>query len=355
MAPAAEVLQRDPSPQDVPHAAAEAKTPPDFIINSTAPKGTAPSAKLLQRHPSPQDVTHAAEEADGMRAVLQEDLSYSAEDKPAAAYTGGTTLQHDTMMQDASEATAADAIQHGAPEQVIPNMQAICEKQQGAHHEAQGRSGGEVAGQMQHLMQASRQPAGAEYATADMLMQEALQPPHAQPPAPVCADTCMQDAVDSADGGTDSTLCADAGRRDASQPDEEPQQHSIRAIVEDVHIAVEAPSDQQECMPMHEATLSVDMVRLQPASTGTEQAPKAPVAAAAALQCDAMHSEVIMPGMGADSAPQEIMRPSSAGMAMGDMQLAPLGAAAETLARSASAPTAEQGLRGGRSNRDNCV
>ena len=171
---------------------------------------------------------------------------------------------------------------------------------------------------MQHLMQASRQPAGAEYATADMLMQEALQPPHAQPPAPVCADTCMQDAVDSADGGTDSTLCADAGRRDASQPDEEPQQHSIRAIVEDVHIAVEAPSDQQECMPMHEATLSVDMVRLQPASTGTEQAPKAPVAA--------------------DSARQEIMRPSSAGMAMGDMQLAPLGAAAETLARSASAP-----------------
>ena len=335
MAPVAESLQRDPSPQDVPHAAAQAKTPPDFTTNSTAPKGTAPSAELLQRDPSPQDITHAAEEADGMRAVLQEDLSYSTEDKPAAASTGGTTLQHDTMMQDASEATAAGAVQHAAPEQVILNMQAVCEKQQGAHHDAQGHAGGEGERQMQHLMQAGRQPVGTENATADTLMQEASQPPHAQQAAPVCTDTCMQDTVDTADGGTDNAYCADPSMQDASQPDDEPQQHSTRAVVEDVHITEEPPLGQQECMPMHEAALSADIMGLQSANRGAEEAPMAPVAAAA-LQCNAMQSEVIVPGMSAESAPQDAMRPSSAGTVMADMQLAPV--AAETLARSASAP-----------------
>ena len=100
---------------------------------------------------------------------------------------------------------------HAAPEQVILDMQAVSEEQQGAHHDAQGLLAGVAEGEMRHLMQASKQPEEAEHTTADMLMQEASQPPHAQPAAPVCADTCMQDAVDSADGGTDNTHCADSG------------------------------------------------------------------------------------------------------------------------------------------------
>ena len=255
-------------------------------------------------------------------------------------------------MQNASEATAADAIQQTAPEQVIPNMQAVCKKQQGPHHDAHGRSGSDASGQIQHLMQASRQPAGAEYAVADTLMQEALQPPHPQLAAPVCADTCMQDTVVTADGGTDNTHCADPSMQDASQPDKEPQQHSARAIIEDEHISAEAPSGQHECMLMHEAAMSVDMMGSQPASRGAEQRPMGPVAAAA-VQCDAMQSEIIMPGMGAESAPQEIMRPSSAGTSMGDMQLAPM--ESETLARSASAPLLSKDCVEAAPNRGNCV
>ena len=240
-------------------------------------------------------------------------------------------------MQDASEATAADAIQHAAPEKVISNMQAICAKQQGAHHDAQGHLGGEAEGQTQHLAQDSRQPEAAEHPTADTLMHEASQPPHAQQAAPACADTCMQDTVDTAAGGTDNTHCADPSMQDESQLDEEPQQHSTRANVKIavVHTAAEAPLVQQECMPMHETAMSVDMMGPQPVNKGAEQDPIVSVAAAA-LHCNAMQPEVIMPGAGADSAPQEIMRPSSAGTAMGDLQLAPI--ASDTLARSASAP-----------------
>ena len=315
-------------------AAAEAETPPDLPNNNTGPKGAAPAAESLGRDPSPQGVTHAVEEADVTRATSLEDLPHSAKDMLAAALGGGTTLQHDTAMQDASEAIAADAIQHVATEKVAPNMQAVHEKQQGAQHDAQGCTGGEADGQTQRVAQASRQPEGGIHAAADTLMQEASQPPHTQQAAQVCADTCMQDAVESADKGTDNTHSADLSMQDASQLDEEPQQHT-RTIIEDAHNAVEAPSGQQECMPIHEAALSADMMGQQPASRGAEQAPMATVAAAT-LQRNEMQSEVIMPGMGADSAPQDIMRPSSAGAAMDDMQLA--GVAAETLARSASAP-----------------
>ena len=318
-------------------AAAEAETPPDLPNNSTGPKGACPAAGSLQRGSSPEDVTHAAKGADVPRASSQKDMPHSAEDMPAAALGGGTTLQHDTIMQDASEATAADAIQHAASEQVIHNMQIVHGKQQSAHHDVQGCTRGEAEGQMQHLMQASMQPVGAVHANADTLMQEASQPSDAQQAAPVCVDACMQNAVDSADGGTDNTHCADPGMQDASQRDDEPQQHNTRAHVDivDVHTAAEAPSGPQESMPMHEAALSVDMMGLQPASRGAEQVPMPPEASAA-LQCNVVQSEVMMPGVGADSAPQDIMRPSSAGTTMSDTQLAPVGA--ETLARSASAP-----------------
>ena len=318
-------------------ATAEAGTPPALPTNETGPKGTDPSAESLQKDSSPQDVTHAAEEADATRAAFQTDLSHSAEDMPAAAPDGGRTLQHDTIMQDASEATAAGAIQHAATEQVILNMQTVCEKQQGAHHDAQGHTGGEAEGKTQRLAQASRQPEGGIHATADTLMQEASQPPHVQQAALVCVDACMQDEVGTADGGTDNTHGADSGIQHNTQPNEELQQHSTRANVKiaAVHSAAEAPAGQQQCMHMQQEALSVDMMGPQPANESAEQEPIVSIAAAA-LQCDAVQSEVIMPGMGADSAPHDIMRPSSVGTAMGDMRLAPT--AAETLARSASAP-----------------
>ena len=321
---------------DAMNTAAEAGTPPDLPCIDTGPQGMATVAQPLQEAPTPQDVTHAAEEANATRASSQNDMAHSADDMPAAP-AGGMTLQPDAVMQDASEAIAADAVQAAAPEVVIPNMQTVSQKLQGAHHDAQGHSGSEAEGQVQHLMQASRQPEGAERAMADMLMQEASQPPHAQQAAPICADTCMQDAAYAADGGINNTHCADLAMHNTSQLDEAPQQHSTRAQIDvvDVHTAAEASVGQQECMPMHEAALSAGTVGLQPASRGADQAPVDPVAAAA-LQANATQSEAIMPGMGADSAPDELMRPSSAGIVTSEMQLAPV--APETLARSASAP-----------------
>ena len=322
-------------------AAVEAGTPPDPLISKAGLKSLTPATEPLQRAPIPHDATRAAEVAAATKAVSQKDMSHSTDDMPAAAPAGRVTLQHDTRMQDASEAIAAGAVQHAAPEQVIANMQAAQSTQPGAQHNAQGHAGDEADDQAQHLMQASRQPEGADHATADTVMQEASQPSHAQQAALVCADTCMQDAVDAADGGNNNSHCADPGMQDASQPDEGTQR-STRATdkIMGVQSAAQTPLGQEDCMPTQEDALSADMTDLQPVNRVTRQACMAPEAAAA-LRYNAMQSEAFMAGVGGDLAPHKTMRPSSAGTVMVDLQPTPL--AAETLARSASAPLLSKG------------